>query len=50
VYVFISVKCHQKLKKLKSRHMYFAFKVLSTLFQCNFDIIISAVLVVSSPD
>ena len=34
---------------LMSRHIYFAFCVLSMLFQCSFDIVISAVLVVSSP-
>jgi hypothetical protein len=48
-HVFKPVKGGRKVKILMSRHMNLALGVLSTLFQCNFAVVMSAVLLVRSP-
>ena len=49
VHIFVSIKGGQKVEFFISRHIYLASGVLSTLFQCSFKVMMSAVLVVSSP-
>ena len=49
-HVFVSIEGGQKVEVFfMSRHIYLASGVLSTLFQCSFEVVMSAVCVVSSP-
>ncbi len=48
-HVFVSIKGGQKVEVFMSRHIYLVSSVLSMLFQCNFAVVMSAILVVSSP-
>ena len=48
-HVFVSIEGGQKVDFFMSRHIYFASGVLSTLFQCSFKVVMSAIRVVSSP-
>ncbi len=48
-HIVVIFKRHRKVKNFKSMHMYFACCVLKTLFQCCFDVVMSAVLVINSP-
>ncbi len=50
LHVLIPVKGGGKAKKIMSRHMNLALGVLSTLFQCSFAVVMSAVLVMSLPE
>jgi hypothetical protein len=43
------VKGSGEIDFFMSRHIYFAFGVLTTLFQCNFSMLISAVQTLNSP-
>jgi hypothetical protein len=49
VHVFILIEGGRKVEIVMSKHIYFASGVLSTLFQCSFEVVMSAVRVVSSP-
>jgi hypothetical protein len=47
--MFVLVKRRTQVKTIKSGHIYFAPFVLKTLFNTNFDVVMSAVRVESSP-
>ncbi len=48
VQVFVSIERGQKVEFFMSSNIYFASGVLSMLFQCSFEVVMSAVRVVSS--